>query len=860
MGPGSVPVRLRAGCLICATLTIFFLICPVGGRGEEPPGDDRVGARSDDWITINKDYSSQRYVDLDRITPRNVDDLKEVCELQLNEPNMFNSGLLKVGRTLYINTANQTVAFDAASCNVRWRYLNPFALGHNSRGSAYLDGKIFRGTADGRLIALGAKTGEPVPTWPDGGVQVANPQAGESLVAAPIAWQGKVFIGIIVSDVGIAGRLMAFDADTGKELWRFNTTLGANSGGGTWSTYSLDPATGEVFSPVANPYPDFNRDITPGDKDFTRYTNSVISLDATTGRLNWYYQVVPMDEHDWDMSTAPTLYRTSKGKDGRDMLALAGKSGRAYGIDRTTQLLAFNTPATTLENDEVPLDQDWKLVCPGIQGGAQFNGAAYHQGTGLLYVGMNDHCAWYIKGTSYGSKEIGGIGGWFVKDWSTAAKLQAPKGWITAIDGNSGQVRWQYEAEAQVQAGLVPTKSGLLFGGDTHGNLLIFNAKNGKLLRSIDTGGALNSGLISYSVGDEQYIAAAAGGATENPSTAAGPLRVIIYGLRGPAEPKVVALDRLNLPAVPGETKGQSLYQDNCSQCHGRFGEGVSAPPITRQSQLADRELLKHFLKVDVLVPMPHLYPGVLEDKDVELIAEYLGTKIFNCGPNAPQSCALPAKPTSGGTQAWRAVYSVLTSPRCINCHPVSSPYLPHYPPTTDNSGFEQDYPRQGDDRHPHYYGVLRGEIFAFPTAEGTDTVYPGMGPPFERCISCHGNHNDPVTGIPGTFDPLHPGPDPANPAPFWALAPAKMAWESTPGVPFTGPQLCAQLKDKERNGNRKLADTLHHLETEPLILWSFNPGTRPNGEARTTPPISHDALIQAFTRWIAEGAPCPSS
>jgi hypothetical protein len=101
-----------------------------------------------------------------------------------------------------------------------------------------------------------------------------------------------------------------------------------------------------------------------------------------------------------------------------------------------------------------------------------------------------------IADIAFRRRSIAGIGGWFVKDWSVAAKLQAPSGWITAIDGKSGRVRWQYQTESQTQAGLVRTKSGLLFGGDTHG----FNAKNGKMLKSIDTGGALNSGLISDSV------------------------------------------------------------------------------------------------------------------------------------------------------------------------------------------------------------------------------------------------------------------------------------------------------------------------------------------------------------------------
>jgi hypothetical protein len=112
---------------------------------------------------------------------------------------------------------------------------------------------------------------------------------------------------------------------------------------------------------------------------------------------------------------------------------------------------------------------------------------------------------------------------------------------------------------------------------------------------------------------------------------------------------------------------------------------------------------------------------------------------------------------------------------------------------------------------------------------------------------------NDAKTGIPGSVDPMHPG------IPFWELAPAVVAWESAPGVPFTGPELCAQLKDPARNGHRSLADLLKHLTDDNFVNWAFNPGIRPNGEARTTPPISHDALVQAFQKWMDEGAPCPN-
>jgi len=395
-----------------------------------------ANAAPDDSVTINKDYSSQRYVDLDEITSENVGQLKEICEVRLNEPTMFSSGLLKVGRTLYVDTTDSTAAFDAATCELRWRYPIVFGrnqVGNNNRGPAYLDGRIFRGTTDGRLIALDAKTGQLLWEAP-----AAEPGKGESFISAPIAWDGKVFIGIAISDLGIAGRLMAFAADTGNELWHFATTLGSPSGGGFWTTYSLDPNTGEVFGPVANPFPDFSRK--PADRDLTKYTDSVISVDAGTGELKWSRQIVPRDDHDFDLSAAPTLYRTSNDAAGRNMVAVAGKSGRVYGIDRATQLVVFNTPATTLENDLEPLAREWTHVCPGVNGGAQFNGAAYHPGTGALYVGMVDFCSWFAKGKDFGDPFLGGVGGAQVKDWSTAAKLQAPRGWITAIDGKTGAV------------------------------------------------------------------------------------------------------------------------------------------------------------------------------------------------------------------------------------------------------------------------------------------------------------------------------------------------------------------------------------------------------------------------------------
>jgi len=243
----------------------------------------------------------------------------------------------------------------------------------------------------------------------------------------------------------------------------------------------------------------------------------------------------------------------------------------------------------------------------------------------------------------------------------------------------------------------------------------------------------------------------------------------------------------------------------------------------------------------------------VFTDSDVQLIADYLKTAIFMCGtPNEPQSCVPPVQPSTGGTKAWQAIYTDLTSPRCINCHPVASHKLMGYGwnPMT-NAPYPQDYPRQGDDRHPHYYGVVRGD----PAPVDVVPNGAGMGTPYERCTFCHGTKNDPVTGIPGTTNPH--GTDPT--APFWALAPASMAWESAPGVPLNGAQLCSALLNKQLNGNRTPNDLLEHITNEPLVKWSVNPGIAQNGRPRTTPPIPQAELIEWFQIWINEGTPSPS-
>jgi alcohol dehydrogenase (cytochrome c) len=804
---------LRLSGLMCACFTACVLVFSFDVSQAAQVGQE--------WITINKDYSSQRYVDLDQINSQNVSGLKEVCETRLNEPSWFSSGLLMVGRTLYVSTLRATYAIDAATCELKWRNILELGKTANigSRGPGYLDGMIFRGTADGRVIALDAATGKML--WD---VVGADPAKNESFVAAPIGWEGKVFIGIAISDLGIHGRLVALDAKTGKELWRFHTVPespddsswktwphpGVPAGGGFWTTFSLDPKTGEVFGPVANPAPDFDLGVRPGDN---LYTNSVIAVNAATGRLNWYFQITSPDDHDWDLGSAPTLYRTRSGK---DMMAIAGKDGYLSGVDRATRKAVFRRPVTTiLNNGRLPATQT--LVCPGLGGGSQFNGAAYNPEIGALYVPEVDWCTYYRVPNSPGEAAHGApvpqVGKQSVLSYSyegavAPAYNRQPRGWITALDGETGRLLWKYQTDGQMLAGLVPTKSGLVFAGDVRGNLFAFDAKNGSVLRHLDAGGAMNSGLISYAVDGTQYVAAAVGGICLNVAGVSGPLKVSIYGLQGSDTPKVVKLDRPSMKAT-GAAANVAMFVTVCSGCHGADGKGRTYPSLVRMTQLGDPEELKTFLE-HVPPPMPAFYPGLLSDEDVQMIAAHLKSSVVeNTGPASGY-----VRPTSSsGSAQWQAIYSVITTPRCMNCH-------------TSN-----DFPRQSDRSYPHIYHVIRGS--------------DDHGEAPLRCSACHGETNNAATGIPGSLN--------------WHLAPVSMTFESAPGVAMTSPELCARLKDKSKTGGKDLLELLDHFDHDTDVNWAFVPGDRPRGEARTTPPLNHEDFVQDFKEWVDGGAGCPS-
>jgi alcohol dehydrogenase (cytochrome c) len=276
------------------------------------------------WPNYNKTLTSERYSQLSEINRKNVSKLKVLCFYDTKQYTGFAAGLIMTNDALIATTEHDIFSLDPANCRENWRtsedYKPATRMGVN-RGAAYLNGLLFRGTQDGRVLAYDFKTGKRV--WE---TTIADRKLGETTPAAPIAWNGLIFIGNAGGDnKGVKGRMYALDAMTGKIVWEFylvpktdrDPTRGPQgatpldmstwknasgtpiTGGATWTSYTLDPTTGQLYVPGGNPAPDFAIGPREGEN---LYSGSIIVLDAKTGAYKNHFKLVPKDWHDWDVS------------------------------------------------------------------------------------------------------------------------------------------------------------------------------------------------------------------------------------------------------------------------------------------------------------------------------------------------------------------------------------------------------------------------------------------------------------------------------------------------------------------------------------------------------------------------------
>lgn len=491
-----------------------------------------------DWLMSNHDYSGQRFVDLKQITRRNAATLQPVAMYQVADTNTFHNNPLMYQGALYIATSNATMALDAATLKLKWRVdrrpKGPDGWTMN-RGAALKDGKLIRGTHDGYLLAYDAADGKLL--WERPVLDRKKREMGFTM--APMLFEDLILIGPAGSEGGVKGWVGAFRLEDGAPVWRFNTVpddgepgaetwkdpkARATGGGSTWAPLSLDAEKGVLYVPVSNPAPDLFTDARFGNN---LYTNSMLALEARTGKLQWHYQAVPADFHDWDVTQVSPLFETTiKGKP-RKLVTVTGKDGLLHVLDRETHEHLYEVPVTTRLNADVPLQTtEGVRACPGVLGGVQWNGPAYNPGLNMLFVNAVDWCSTFRKATEFRP----GVGG-FMGGTTVADPVEKSRGWLTAIDAATGQVRWKYESQRPLLAAVTTTAGELVFTGELTGDFLVLDARDGKVLYRFNVGGPLNGGIISYAINGRQYVAVNSGNATGFWRAAKGSATVLLFAL-----------------------------------------------------------------------------------------------------------------------------------------------------------------------------------------------------------------------------------------------------------------------------------------------------------------------------------------
>jgi alcohol dehydrogenase (cytochrome c) len=513
-----------------------------------------------DWPSYNKTLTSERFSDLSQINTKNVARLKVLCTYDTWRLTAFETGMIMVEGALIGTTEFDIFSINPSTCAENWRSHEeyPAYILPTNRGAAYLDGMLFRGTDDGRVLAYDFKTGKRL--WE---TRIADATKAESVPAAPIAWQGLVFIGNAGGDFkGGKGRMYALDAKTGKIVWEFylvpkvegdpvrgpegasplDTSTWKNipgapiSGGGAWTSTTLDPASGLLYVPVGNPAPDFDNSVRQGDNLFT---GSVVVLDARTGAYKNHFQLVPRDWHDWDVSNPPALIKTMGGK---RLMAVSPKDGHLYGFDLADGKLLYRTPVTRIENVEEPFAVDKDVhFCPGAAGGEEWNSPAYDPLTNLIFTPDVEWCVTVRLQTREeiaaaplgevwtGAKALNPFNEF--GEFSRADRVWA--GWLYATDADTGMWKWRLKSNYPIFGALTPTAGGLVFFGDMGGNFYALDAATGQKLWGQKIDGAIGGGVITYTVNGVQKVAVATGYVSPAVPAEIRRAKIVILGVEG---------------------------------------------------------------------------------------------------------------------------------------------------------------------------------------------------------------------------------------------------------------------------------------------------------------------------------------
>jgi alcohol dehydrogenase (cytochrome c) len=263
-----------------------------------------------------------------------------------------------------------------------------------------------------------------------------------------------------------------------------------------------------LYVPGGNAAPDIYDEGRPG---ANLYTNSLIALDASTGRLTWYRQFIPHDVHDYDVTHVGPIFKTAINGSTRNVVATTGKDGMLRLTDRDSKDILYSVPFTNRSNAETAVTTTPMRVCPGTLGGQEWNGSAYYAKLNLLVVPATDWCAEFKKDATPPSPEKEHTHGFYFGGETKFDPWSAARGRLTAFDALTGKERWRYDGAKPMIAGVTVTEGNLIFTGELSGDLLALDARTGKVLLRSQLGGPAAGGTVTYGARGEQNVAIVSG-------------------------------------------------------------------------------------------------------------------------------------------------------------------------------------------------------------------------------------------------------------------------------------------------------------------------------------------------------------
>jgi quinohemoprotein ethanol dehydrogenase len=616
--------------------------------GEAELRDDSDGS---DWPAYGRTYGEQHYSPLRQIDVHTVPRLGLAWAMDLGPGNPATIPIAVDGVLYFASGLSVVRAVDAVTGTLRWSYDPQVGAagglgvrqGWGSRGIGYWHGKVYVGTADGRLIAIHADTGTVA--W---SVSTVAKDEGRYITGAPRVFDGKVIVGHGGNDsASIRGYVTCYDAETGRERWRFYTVPGNpadgfeddaqrlaaqtwsgpwwtyGGGGSVWNSVTYDPATRTVFVGTGNGSP-WNRKVRSADRGDNLFVASIVALDADTGRYKWHYQLNPGETWDYDASLDMQLADLRIAGTPRKVLIQAAKNGFLYVLDRTTgelisaEKFAKVTWATRIDpangrplevpGARFPHGEDFELW-PSLFGAHSWHPSAYSPRAHLLFVPVIE------KGVIYNDR---GITADTWRRWpgnaaDAAVNLDLASvddplnntSWLLAIDPATQRQVWRIRTPAGADGGLLATGGDLVFQGDTTGSFNAYDARSGEKRWTFETRAGIVAAPITYLAHGTQYVALAVGIGTGAALAAASPVsadyrtqpkRLLTFAIDLHATlptPAVAASARLRAPDDAGYRADAGLAQTgaidfgrHCANCHGMGAVSVGNAPDLRASSL----------------------------------------------------------------------------------------------------------------------------------------------------------------------------------------------------------------------------------------------------------------------------------